>query len=166
MQIGLACDHGGFELKEELKAFLKSLGVEPIDMGTFNEDSVDYPDFGILVAEKVSRGELEKGILICGTGIGMSIVANKFPRVRAALANDLYSSRCSREHNDANILIIGGRIVGKELAKEIVKVWLETPFAGGRHKRRLEKIEALEKEKFKEINPTHSSKSECQINDQ
>ena len=149
MQIGLACDHGGFELKEELNAFLKSLGVEPIDMGTFNEDAVDYPDFGVLVAEKVSRGELEKGILICGTGIGMSIVANKFPRIRAALANDLYSSRCSREHNDANILIIGGRIVGKELAKEIVKVWLETPFAGGRHRRRLEKIEALEKEKFK-----------------
>ena len=149
MQIGLACDHGGFELKEELKAFLKSLGIEPIDMGTFNEDSVDYPDFGVLVAEKVSRGELEKGILICGTGIGMSMVANKFPRIRAALANDLYSSRCSREHNDANILIIGGRIVGKELAKEIVKVWLETPFAGGRHRRRLEKIEALEREKFK-----------------
>jgi len=149
MQIGLACDHGGFELKEELKAFLKTLGIEPIDMGTFNEDSVDYPDFGVLVAEKVSRGELEKGILICGTGIGMSMVANKFPRIRAALANDLYSSRCSREHNDANILIIGGRIVGKELAKEIVRVWLETPFAGGRHKRRLEKIEALEKENFK-----------------
>jgi ribose 5-phosphate isomerase B len=149
MQIGLACDHGGFELKEELKAFLKLLGVEPIDMGTFNEDSVDYPDFGVLVAEKVSQGELEKGILICGTGIGMSMVANKFPRIRAALVNDLYSSRCSREHNDANILIIGGRIVGKELAKEIVRVWLETPFAGGRHKRRLEKIEALEKEKFK-----------------
>jgi len=149
MQIGLACDHAGFELKEELKAFLKSLGVKAIDMGTFNEDSVDYPDFGVLVTEKVSRGELEKGILICGTGIGMSMVANKFPRIRAAVANDLYSSRCSREHNDANILIIGGRIVGKDLAKEIVKVWLETPFAGGRHKRRIEKIEALEKEKFK-----------------
>ena len=148
MQIGVACDHGGFELKEELKPFLKSLGAEPMDMGTFSEESVDYPDFGVLLAEKVSRGELEKGILICGTGIGMSMVANKFPRVRAALANDLYSSRCSREHNDANILIIGGRIVGKELAKEIVKVWLETPFAGGRHKRRLEKIEALEKKNF------------------
>ncbi len=149
MQIGLACDHGGFDLKEELKPFLKSLGFEPMDMGTFNEDSVDYPDFGVLVAEKVSRRELEKGILICGTGIGMSMVANKFPRVRAALANDLYSSRCSREHNDANILIIGGRIVGKGLAKEIVRVWLETPFAGGRHKKRLEKIEALERERFK-----------------
>jgi ribose 5-phosphate isomerase B len=91
MQIGLACDHGGFELKEELKAFLRSIRVEPVDMGTFSEDSVDYPDFGVLVAEKVSRGELEKGILLCGTGIGMSIIANKFPRVRAALVNDLYS---------------------------------------------------------------------------
>jgi ribose 5-phosphate isomerase B len=149
MQIGLACDHGGFELKEEIKAFLKSLGVEPIDMGTFDENSVDYPDFGVLVAEKVSRGELERGILICGTGIGMSIVANKFPRVRAALVNDLYSAKFSRAHTDANLLVLGGRIVGKELAKGIVKVWLETPFAGGRHKRRLEKIEALEREKFK-----------------
>jgi ribose 5-phosphate isomerase B len=149
MQIGLACDHAGFELKEELKAFLKSLGVNAIDMGTFNEESVDYPDFGVLVAEKVSRGEFEKGVLICGTGIGMAMVANKFPRIRAAVANDLYSSRCSREHNDANVLIIGGRIVGGELAKEIVRVWLETPFAGGRHKRRIEKIEALEREKFK-----------------
>ena len=149
MQVGLACDHGGFDLKEELKAFLKSLGVEAVDMGTASEDPVDYPDFAALLAGKVSRGELEKGILICGTGIGMSVVANKFPRVRAALANDLYSSRCSREHNDANILIIGGRIVGKGLAKEIVKVWLETPFAGGRHRKRLEKIEALERERFK-----------------
>jgi ribose 5-phosphate isomerase B len=150
MQIGLACDHGGFELKEELKAYLRSIHIEPIDMGTFTEDSVDYPDFGVLIAEKVSRGELERGILICGTGIGMSIIANKFPKVRAALVNDLYSSRCSREHNDSNILVIGGRIVGRELAKEMVKVWLETPFAGGRHKRRLEKIEALEKKNFKE----------------
>ncbi|MDI7258942.1 MAG: ribose 5-phosphate isomerase B [Thermodesulfobacteriota bacterium] len=149
MQIGLACDHGGFELKEELKAFLKSNGHEPIDMGTFNEDLVDYPDYGVLVAEKISRGELEKGILICGTGIGMSIVANKFRAVRAALANDLFSARLSREHTDANILVIGGRIVGRELAKEIVRVWLETPFIGGRHQRRLEKIKALEKEKFK-----------------
>ncbi len=150
MQIGLACDHGGFELKEELKAFLRSIHVEPIDMGTFTEDSVDYPDFGILVAEKVSNGELERGILICGTGIGMSIIANKFPRVRAALVNDLYSSRCSREHNDSNILVMGGRILGRDLAKEIVKVWLETPFAGERHKKRLEKIETLEKKNFKE----------------
>lgn len=149
MQIGLACDHGGFELKEELKDFLRSVGTEPVDLGTFSEDSVDYPDFGILLAEKVSRGDLGKGILICGTGIGMSIVANKFRGVRAALANDLYSSRFSREHTDANILVIGGRLVGKDLAKEIVKVWLDTPFVGGRHQRRLDKIETLEKQKFK-----------------
>ncbi|MFB3884360.1 MAG: ribose 5-phosphate isomerase B [Thermodesulfobacteriota bacterium] len=149
MQIGLACDHGGFELKEELKAFLRSIHADPVDMGTFTEDSVDYPDFGIQVAEKVSRGELERGILICGTGIGMSILANKFPNVRATLVHDLYSCRCSREHNDSNILVLGGRVLGKDLAKEIVKVWLETPFAGGRHKRRLEKIEALEKKNFK-----------------
>jgi ribose 5-phosphate isomerase B len=149
MKIGIACDHAGFELKEELKSFLKSAGLETIDMGAFQEDSVDYPDYGILVAEKVSRKELDKGILVCGTGIGMSIVANKFAGVRAALVNDLYSARCSREHNDANILVIGGRVIGREVAKEILKVWLDTPFAGGRHKRRLEKIEALEKEKFK-----------------
>jgi ribose 5-phosphate isomerase B len=149
MRIGLACDHGGFELKEELKAFLKSTGVEPVDMGSFNEESVDYPDFGVLVAEQVSRGELERGILICGTGIGMSIVANKFPGVRAALANDLYSARCSREHNDANILVIGGRMIGREVAREIVKVWLSTPFAGGRHQQRIDKIKALEKQHMK-----------------
>ncbi len=149
MQIGIASDHGGFELKEEIKRYLRTIGIEPIDMGTFSEDSVDYPDYGILVAKKVSNGELEKGILICGTGIGMSIVANKFRGVRAALANDLYSARFSREHTDANILVIGGRIVGKDLAKEIVKTWLNTSFTEGRHRRRLEKIEALEKENFK-----------------
>jgi len=149
MQIGLACDHGGVELKEEVKLFLKSMGFEPIDLGTFNKDSVDYPDYAILVAERISKGEMERGILICGTGIGMSMVANKFPGVRAALVNDLYSSRFSREHTDANILVMGGRIVGRDLAKEIIKVWLNTAFAGGRHKSRLEKIEALEKKNFK-----------------
>ena len=149
MQIGLASDHGGFELKEAVKAYLKSIGAEPIDLGTFSEDSVDYPDFAAQVAEKVSTGRFERGILICGTGIGMSIAANKFRGVRAALVNDLYSSRFSREHTDANILVMGGRVVGKDVAKEIVRIWLETPFAGGRHQRRLEKIEALEKKNFK-----------------
>jgi len=149
MQIGLASDHGGFELKEAVKAFLKSIGADPIDLGTFSEDSVDYPDFAAQVAEKVSTGRFERGILICGTGIGMSIAANKFRGVRAALVNDLYSSRFSREHTDANILVMGGRVVGKDVAKEIVRIWLETPFAGGRHQRRLEKIEALEKKNFK-----------------
>ena len=150
MQVGLACDHGGFGLKEDLKAFLKSREVEAVDLGSFDETSVDYPDFGIQVAEKVSHGELERGILICGTGIGMAIVANKFRGVRAALANELYSTRCSREHNDANILVLGGRVVGPGLANEIVKVWLETPFSGGRHQKRLDKITALEKKNFKD----------------
>jgi ribose 5-phosphate isomerase B len=150
MRVGLACDHGGFGLKEELKTFLKSMEVDPVDLGCFDENSVDYPDFGIRVAEKVSRAELEKGILVCGTGIGMSIVANKFPGVRAALVHELYSARCSREHNDANILVLGGRVVGPGLAREIVKMWLETPFSGGRHQRRLEEIAALERKNFKE----------------
>jgi len=145
MRIGIACDHGGFGLKEEVKTFLKSAGVDPIDFGSFDETSVDYPDLGHHVAEKVSKGELDRGILICGTGIGMSIVANRFPGVRAALANELYSARCSREHNDANVLVLGGRVVGSGLAREIVKVWLETPFAGGRHQKRLDKIVAIEK---------------------
>lgn len=149
MQIGLASDHGGFDLKEELKAYLKSMGHDPVDLGTFNEDSVDYPDYGALVAERVSKGDLERGVLICGTGIGMSVVANKFQGVRAALVNDLFSARFSREHTDSNILVMGGRIVGRALAREILRVWLETPFAGDRHQRRLEKIKALEKKNFK-----------------
>lgn len=157
MQIGIACDHGGFGLKEGLKTFLRAIGTDPVDFGTFDEASVDYPDLGIQVAERVARGEIERGILICGTGIGMSIVANKFPGVRAALANELYSARCSREHNDANILVLGGRIIGLGLAKEIVKVWLETPFSGGRHERRLEKIAAIERKALKgDLSPTGS----------
>jgi len=149
MKIAMASDHGGFELKEVLKTFLASLSVEITDLGTSSEASVDYPDFGIQVSERVSKGEVERGLLICGSGIGMSVVANKFPRVRAALVHDLFSAKLSREHNDANILVLGGRLVGKDLAKEIVRVWLDTPFAGGRHQKRLDKITALEKEKFK-----------------
>ena len=149
MRIGLGCDHGGFELKEELKVFLKTMGEDPVDGGVFNRNPVDYPDVGVEIAQQISNGELERGILICGTGIGMSVVANKFPGVRAAVVHDLYTARLSREHNDTNVLVFGGRIVGNELAKEIVQVWLSTPFAGGRHKRRLEKIEMLEKERFK-----------------
>ncbi len=149
MRIGIACDHGGFDLKEELTSFLQTLGHEPIDLGTFNENSVDYPDYGMMLAEQVSKGDLKLGILICGTGIGMSIVANKYKGVRAALVNDLYSARYSREHTDANVLVIGGRIVGKDLAKEIVKTWLESSFLGGRHQRRLEKIASLEEKNFR-----------------
>ena len=145
-KIAIARDHTGSELKEDIKVFLKELGIgNSVDMGSNGNESVDYPDYGIPLAEKVSRGELEKGILICGTGIGMSIVANKFPNVRAALVNDVYSARMAKEHNNANILVIGGRIAGKGLAREMVKTWLGAKFEGGRHQRRLDKIREIEK---------------------
>src|SRR3989304_4161204 len=144
-KIAIASDHAGLELKEDIKTFLKEKGVAILDMGTNGSESVDYPDYGIPVAEKVSRGELNKGILICGTGIGMSIVANKFSNVRAALVNDVYSATMAKEHNDANILVIGGRIAGKGLAREMVKTWLGGKIEGGRHQRRLDKITEIEK---------------------
>jgi ribose 5-phosphate isomerase B len=144
MKISLGSDHAGFELKEDLRGYLAEQKVEVIDLGVYNEEPVDYPDIGASVAQKVSRGEVDRGILICGSGIGMSIVANRFPGVRAALCHGLYTARISREHNDANLLILGGRLIGKGLAREILKVWLETGFQGGRHQRRLEKIRALE----------------------
>ncbi|MBI3753176.1 MAG: ribose 5-phosphate isomerase B [Deltaproteobacteria bacterium] len=143
--IAIASDHAGRELKEDIKTFLKDRGFDVLDMGTNGNESVDYPDYGIPVAEKVSGGELEKGVLICGTGIGMSIVANKFPNVRAALVNDVYSARMAKEHNDANILVIGGRIAGKGLAREMIREWLEAKFEGGRHQKRLDKIKEIEK---------------------
>ena len=148
-KIAIASDHAGKELKEDLIEYLRELEVDVMDMGVKNNDSVDYPDYGIPVAEKVSRGEVPKGILLCGTGIGMSIIANKFSRVRAALVNDVYSSRMAKEHNDANIVVIGGRVVGKGLAREIIKTWLETRFQGGRHQRRLDKIREIEKKVMK-----------------
>jgi RpiB/LacA/LacB family sugar-phosphate isomerase len=144
-RIAIASDHAGRELKEDLKDFLKSVGMEPVDMGTDGEESVDYPDYGIPVAEKVCEGEVGKAILICATGVGMSIVANKFQHVRAALVNDVYSAKMAKEHNDANILVIGGRIAGKGLAREMVKTWLEAKFAAGRHQRRLDKIREIER---------------------
>jgi ribose 5-phosphate isomerase B len=143
-KIVIASDHGGFELKEDLKLFLTEMGYEPVDFGTENSNSVDYPDFGAKVAEAVARNEMPKGILICGTGIGMSIVVNRFPGVRGALCNDVYSARMSREHNDSNVLILGGRVVGKGLAREMVKTWINTKFEGGRHQKRLDKIKELE----------------------
>lgn len=144
MKIAIGSDHAGFDLKSEIIALLKELGYECIDFGTNGPQSVDYPDFGEKVSFAVSTNEIDKGILICGTGIGMSIVANKFPNVRASLCNDLFTAKMSRLHNDANILIMGGRIVGKDLAKEIVRVWLSTEFEGGRHLLRLEKIKRIE----------------------
>ena len=141
----IGSDHGGFDLKEKIKKFLIGEKVEFEDIGTKINESVDYPDYGIKVARAVSEGKAERGILVCGTGIGMSIVTNKFAKIRATLCSDTYSAKMSREHNDSNILILGGRIIEDEKALEIVKIWLETPFEGGRHKRRLDKIDELEK---------------------
>ncbi len=146
MQIAIGCDHAGLGLKEDIVELVKSLDIEVIDCGTNSTESVDYPDFGKKVSELVSSGKIEKGILICGTGIGMSMVSNKFPGVRAALCNDLFTAQMSRRHNDANILVIGGRIVGKDLAVEIVKTWLSTPFEGNRHLIRINKIKAIEED--------------------
>jgi ribose 5-phosphate isomerase B len=144
MTIAIGCDHAGFELKKEIISLLDDLHIECIDYGTEGPQSVDYPDFGEKVSEAVSSGKLDKGILICGTGIGMSIVANKFPNVRASLCNELFTAKMSRLHNDANILVLGGRIVGKDLAKEIVRIWVSTPFEGERHCARLKKITLIE----------------------
>lgn len=143
-KIAIGSDHAGFGLKEVVLGLLGSLNINVIDCGTKNTESVDYPDFGARVSELVSSGEVERGILICGTGIGMSMVANKYPNVRAALCNDLFSAKMSRMHNDANILVLGGRVIGKDLAAEIVKVWLSTPFEGERHLKRLNKIKKIE----------------------
>ena len=143
-RIIIGCDHAGFSLKEFIKDYLSVLNFAIEDCGTFSYDSVDYPDFGIQVAQKVSSGEYPRGILICGTGIGMSMVANKFPNVRASLCNDLFSAKMSRLHNDANVLVLGGRIIGKDLAAEIVTTWMSTPFEGDRHLKRLHKIKKIE----------------------
>lgn len=144
MLIAIGSDHAGLEMKTEIVSVLKELGHEYIDYGTDTPQSVDYPDFGEKVSDAVSTGKVEKGILICGTGIGMSIVANKFPNIRASLCNELFSARMSRLHNDANILVLGGRIIGKDLAKEVVRTWMTTPFEGGRHIDRLKKITLIE----------------------
>jgi len=141
--IVIGCDHAAYALKEKVKAFLVERSIKVEDVGCFSEDSVDYPDFGIKVASSVSSRKFERGILMCGTGIGMSMVANKFPHVRAALCADLFSAIMSRRHNNSNILVLGGRVIGDILAMEIVKVWLETPFDGGRHQRRLEKFDEI-----------------------
>jgi len=144
MTIAIGCDHAGVELKREIISLLHDLHIECTDYGTNGTESVDYPDFGEKVSEAVSSGKIGKGILICGTGIGMSIVANKFPGVRASLCNGIFTARMSRLHNDANVLVLGGRVIGKDLAKEIVRTWVSTPFEGNRHAKRLEKISLIE----------------------
>ena len=144
--IAIGCDHGGLELKEHLVYVLQSRGVDVVDMGTNDKESVDYPDYGRLVSLEVSKGQAERGILVCTSGIGMSILANKFPGVRAALVHDLPEAQMSREHNNSNILVLGGGTTAKHLAEQIVESWLQTPFAGGRHQRRVDKITQVERE--------------------
>jgi len=137
----LGSDHAGFPLKEKLKTVLDRLGVPWEDVGTDSEDSVDYPDFAHRVAEAVGSGRVARGVLVCGTGIGVSIAANRHADVRAALVCDEETARLSREHNDANVLALGGRTMDPALAERILETWLKTPFAGGRHGRRVAKIE-------------------------
>lgn len=139
----IGCDHGAFKLKEAVKAHLETLGIRVEDAGAFSETSIDYPDIGGSVSSKISSGEFTRGILMCGTGIGMSMVANKYAHVRAALCNDLFSAVMSKKHNNANILVMGGRVIGDILAFEIVDTWLNTPFEGGRHQRRLDKFDTI-----------------------
>ncbi len=139
----IGCDHAALALKERIKAHLKDRGLEVEDAGTHSESSVNYVTYGIKVAEAVSRGERDRGILLCGTGLGMAMTANKFSRVRAALCNDLFSAIMSRSHNDANILVLGARVIGDALALSIVDAWLDTPFEGGRHRERIATMEPL-----------------------
>lgn len=144
MRILIGCDHAGFRLKEDLKGYIASLGHEVEDYGVYEDTPSDYPDIAFRVAEDVARGKGDRGILICGTGVGMSIAANKVRGVRAALCHDVFSARASREHNNANVLTMGERVIGVGLAREIVKVWLESDFQGDRHARRVAKICAYE----------------------
>ena len=144
MKVVLASDHRGYQLKDSLKKFLEERKIEFLDVGTFSADSVDYPDFAMLAAEKVSHGDYDRGILICGSGIGMCIVANKFPGIRAAVCHDVSAAEMSRKHNDSNMLGLGADVINEELARKILNVWLETKFEGGRHLRRIQKISEIE----------------------
>ncbi|HEX6439341.1 MAG TPA: ribose 5-phosphate isomerase B [Candidatus Binatia bacterium] len=143
--IVMASDHGGVELKDFLAEVLRSKDIDLQDLGTYDRKPVDYPDFGHRVSERVSQGDANRGILICTTGIGMSILANKYPNVRAALVQDRETARSSREHNDANILVLAGATTDPALAREILEIWINTPFSGGRHQRRLDKITEIER---------------------
>jgi ribose 5-phosphate isomerase B len=149
MRIAIGADHAGFALKEHLVATLRRLGHDMDDRGTFTTQAVDYPEISADVARAVVTGRADRGIVLGGSGQGEQMAANKVPGVRAALCNDLYTARMSREHNDANVLTMGGRIVAFTLAEEIVSVWLTTPFEGGRHQRRISQIHELEQHDYK-----------------
>ena len=144
MKIAIGSDHGGYALKELIYRHLVDKEYEVTDFGTHSEESCDYPLYAQKVAEAVAAGKYQRGILLCGTGIGISIAANKVPGIRCALVSDCYSARSTRQHNDSNVLALGGRVIGPELALELVKVWLETSFDGGRHQRRVDLITQLE----------------------
>lgn len=144
MKIAIGCDHGGYQLKQDIAAYLEKKGYTYQDFGTHNTESCDYPDIALLVAQAVAGGEFDRGILICGTGIGIGIAANKVKGIRAALCHDTFSAHACREHNNANILTMGQRVVGPGLALDIVDIWLHTEFEGGRHQTRVEKIQKIE----------------------
>lgn len=146
MKVAIASDHGGLILREEIKKLMDELGIEYEDFGCECETSVDYPDYALPVAKKVATGEFDRGILICGTGIGMSIAANKVKGIRCALTHDVFSALMTRQHNDTNMLAMGERVIGPGLAREIAKTWLTTEFEGGRHKNRIDKISDFEAE--------------------
>jgi len=144
MRIAMAADHGGFALKEALKSYLVGLGHEVVDFGTDSAEMVDYPDFVGPAARAVAAGECDRGIVLCGTGLGAMLTANKVRGIRAVVCHECFSARMSRLHNDANVLCFGGRVHGVGLAQELVSLWLQTPFEGGRHAQRVDKIKALE----------------------
>ncbi|MEK3935803.1 ribose 5-phosphate isomerase B [Sporosarcina sp. FSL W7-1349] len=144
MKIAISSDHGGNNLRREIIQLLVEMNIEYVDFGPDSEDSVDYPDFAEPVATGVALGNFDRGILICGTGIGMSIAANKVKGIRCALVHDVFSAKATRQHNDSNVLAMGERVIGPGLAREIVSTWLKTPFEGGRHERRIGKLMELE----------------------
>ncbi len=143
MKIALAADHGGFGLKEKVKEHMQRKGIEVLDLGCYTEESVDYPNYGKACGEAVMRGDAERGIVVCGTGIGISIAANKVKGIRCALCTSLFMAEMSRKHNNANMLALGGRVLETELALNIVDVWLATEFEGGRHQRRVDLLDCM-----------------------
>lgn len=163
MKIAVGADHGGFALKEHLRDALQRAGHDVIDFGTHSAEAADYPDYAAVVAFSVARGEAERGILVCGTGVGMSIAANKVPGIRAALAVDAEEVRLIRAHNDANVLTLGGRFIDIDTADRLVKIFLETGFDGGRHGVRVAKIADLENHATARLNDVHERRELCRF---
>ncbi len=149
MKLAIASDHGGFHLKKAILRLLESRKIEYVDLGVASEDSVDYPDYAAHVAQQVASGKADGGILVCGTGIGMAITANKFKGIRAAVVTDPYTAQMSKEHNDSNVIALGGRVLDEPKAEATVQAWLDAKFQAGRHERRLEKIGEIENKNFK-----------------